>query len=218
MHMEKQMSKAEIASARSVAKTLRVSRRSILFFIRTIVTAVVVVLVLAAAFISAARISNTYILINEGMTLRAGAMLGHIDDPDLYMYFTADAIRNDAALRAQSTAPYDDFVITDYEYDLDVERMHVFPWQASVYADVIEQITSIKGVSAVDGSAPIPDWTPIRYRLVFSYIEGRWYISAIELVEVNPTLPVPNTPDLRQSPIPMATPVPEATPIPVTVS
>ena len=216
--MGKQLSRAEIASARSVAKTLRVSRRSILFFLRTIITAVIVALVLAGAFVSTARISNTYILINEGMSLRAASMLGRIDDPDLYMYFTADALQNDAALRAQSIAPYNDFVITGYEYDLEVEKLHVFPWQSSIYAEVIEQITAIKGVSSSDGSAAVPAWTPIRYRLRFAYLEGRWYISAIELVAVNPTLPVPNTPDLRQSPIPMATPVPTVTPIPVSVS
>lgn len=210
--MSKQMTRAEIASARSVAKTLRVSRRSIFFFARTIFVLLVIVLLCYAAFVSAARLSNTYILVNEGMAIRASSMLKRIDDPDLVMYFTPDCLSADKALRAQSIAPYADFTITGYEYDLSVEKLHVFPWQRSIYAEVIEQIPSIKGVSSSDSSASAPAWTPIRYRLRFEYLEGRWYISAIELVEVNPVLPVANTADPNRSPIPMATPTPAPPP------
>ena len=83
--MSKQMSRAQIAAARSVAKTLRVSRRSLQFFIRTILLILLVVLLCAAAFSTAARLSNLYIIINEGMNLRAASMLRGGDDPDLVM-------------------------------------------------------------------------------------------------------------------------------------
>ena len=214
--MDKQMSRAQIASARSVAKTLRVSRRSILYFARTILLLLILALLCAGAFISAARLSNTYILVSEGMTLRAESMLKKIDDPDLLMYFTSDCINGDAALRAQSMAPYGDFSITGYEYDMIVDKMHVFPWQSSLYVEVTERITSIKA-TASDSSLSAPAWTPIRYRLRLSYLEGRWYISTVELVEVNPTLSPANTPDMNRSPIPMVTATPEPTPIAVTV-
>ena len=211
--MSKQMSRAQIAAARSVAKTLRVSRRSLQFFIRTIRLILLVVLLCAAAFSTAARLSNLYIIINEGMNLRAASMLRGGDDPDLVMYFTVDCIRSDLALRSKSIAPYADYTISDYEYDLNVEKMHVFPWQSSLYAEVTEQITSMKGSSSLDGSAGVPAWTPIRYRLRFEQVNGRWYISAIELVELNPILPAPNTPDPNRSPLPMVTPTPEPTPV-----
>ena len=211
--MDKKMTRAEIAAARSVAKTLRVSRRSLQFFIRTILLILLIGLLCAGSFLTAARLSNLYIIINEGMTLRAASLLRGGDDPDLLMYFTADCIRSDAALRSVSIAPYADYTITDYEYDLNVDSMHVFPWQSSVYAEVTEQITSMKGSSSVDGSSGVPAWTPIRYRLRFERVDGRWYISLIELVELNPTLPVANTPDPNRSPIPMVTPTPAPTPV-----
>ena len=211
--MDKKMTRAEIAAARSVAKTLRVSRRSLQFFIRTILLILLVVLLCAAAFSTAARLSNLYIIINEGMNLRAASMLRGGDDPDLVMYFTVDCIRSDLALRSKSIAPYADYTISDYEYDLNVEKMHVFPWQSSLYAEVTEQITSMKGSSSLDGSVGVPAWTPIRYRLRFEQVNGRWYISAIELVELNPILPAPNTPDPNRSPLPMVTPTPEPTPV-----
>lgn len=217
--MEKQMTKEEIASARSIARTLRISRRSILYFIRTILLALLIVLLCVLAFLTAARFSNAYILVNEGMTLRASSMLMGGDNPDLAVYFTGDCIRNDAVLRTQTVEPFASFSITDYEYDLNVERMHVYPWQSDAYVDVIEQVTSIKAVSSSETPTdPAPAWTPIRYRLRLARIDGRWYIGTIELVELNPALPAANTPDPNRSPIPMATPTPEPTPILMTIS
>lgn len=217
--MEKQLTKAEIASAKSLAKTLRVTRRSILFFIRTLLLIVLVVFLCIAAFLTTARLSNTYILVNEGMALRAASMLRGGDDPDLAVYFTGDCVRDDAALRTQSTTQFADFTVTDYEYDLTIDRLHVFPWQTDLYADVIEQITAIKGsASAESGVTEVPTWTPIRYRLHLEQLDARWYICSIELIELNPTLPDANTPDPNQSPLPMITPTPEPTPIAIHVS
>ncbi len=219
MCMSKQMTKSDIAAAKATAGTLRVSRRSLMFFIRTILLVLAIGLICILAFLSAARLSNTYIMVNEGMTLRAASMLrGGGDDPDLAIYFTGDCVRADAALRARSLAPYADYTITSYEYDLTIEKLHVFPWQTDLYADVIEQVTSIKAlVPANSGLGPVPAWTPIRYRLTLSRIDGRWYISAIDLIELNPQLPPANTPDPNRSPIPMATPTPEVTPITFTI-
>ena len=216
--MEKKMTKAEIAATRATADILRVSRRSILFFIRTIVLLLLIVALCTLAFVSAARLSNTYILINEGMSLRAAVMLRGGDDPDLAAYFTGDCIRADAALRTQSVAAYADYTITGYEYDLIINSLHVFPWQADAYADLTEQITSLKATASTDSAAgAAPAWTPIRYRLHLATIEGRRYISEIELVELNPALPPANTPDPNRTPIPMATPTPEVTPLLVAV-
>ena len=80
--MDKKMTRAEIAAARSVAKTLRVSRRSLQFFIRTILLILLIGLLCAGSFLTAARLSNLYIIINEGMTLRAASLLRGGDDPD----------------------------------------------------------------------------------------------------------------------------------------
>lgn len=212
--MEQQMSKKEIAAAQSTANTLRVSRRSILFFVRTILLILIIVLVCLVAFLAAARISNSYILINEGMALRASSILNALDDPDLAIYFTADCLEQDTSLRAQSVARFAGYTVNSYDYDLSVDRFHVMPWQSSIYVDVIENITSIKATASSEaaGSAT-PEWTPIRYRLYLKNIDSRWYVDSIELLELNPELPAANTPDPNRSPIPMATPTPEPTAI-----
>ena len=212
--MDKKISKAEIAATKSAVKTLRTTRRSIIFLIRTILLVLLVVMLCVAAFITTARLSNSYILVNEGMPLRAAPMLHGVDDPDLANYFTNDCITEDAALRMQSVSAFQDFTVTDYEYDLIIDKMHVFPWQASTYIDVTEQITAIKATALLEsGASEVPRWTPIRYRLYLQQIDARWYIRTIELLEVNPVLPPANTPDPDLSPLPMVTPSPEPTPI-----
>lgn len=212
--MDKKISKAEIAVTKSTVKTLRTTRRSIMFFIRTILLVLLVVLLCVAAFLTTARLSNSYILVNEGMPLRAASMLHGVEDPDLAYYFTSDCIVEDAALRAQSISTFQNFSVSDYEYDLIIDKMHVFPWQASTYVDVTEQIKSIKASALLEsGASDVPEWTPIRYRLYLQQIDARWYIHTIELLEVNPVLPAANTPDPNQSPLPMVTPSPEPTPI-----
>ena len=216
--MEDKMTRAKVEAARQTAKTLRISRRSIFYFIRTVLIILVTVLLCVLAFICASRVSNLYILISEGMPLRADSMLHGVDDPDLTTYFTPDCIRNDATLRAQSMSAYEQFTFSGYEYDITIDKMHVFPWQTRIYVDAIEQISSIKGSASTDASsAEIPAWTPIRYRLDMEHINGRWYISAISLIEVNPKLPAENTPDPNRSPIPMATFTPEPSAIIVTM-
>lgn len=212
--MDKKISKAEIAVTKSAVKTLRTTRRSIMFLIRTILLVLLIVLLCFAAFISTSRLSNSYILVNEGMPLRAASMLHGVEDPDLAYYFTADCIAEDATLRAQSVSAFQGFSVSDYEYDLIIDKMHVLPWQASTYVDVTEQINAIKATFLLEsGTSSVPEWTPIRYRLYLQQVDGRWYISTVELLEVNPSLPAPNTPDPNQSPLPMATPTPEPTPI-----
>lgn len=212
--MEEQMTKTEIAAAQSTANTLRVSRRSILFFVRTILLILIVVLVCLVAFLAASRISNSYILINEGMALRASSILHHLDDPDLAVYFTEDCLEQDASLRTQSTLRFSDYTVNSYDYDLTVDRFHVMPWQPNIYVDVVENVSSIKASASIESSGSgVPEWTPIRYRLYLKNIDSRWYIDSIELLELNPELPAANTPDPNRSPIPMATPTPEPTAI-----
>lgn len=216
--MDKKISKAEIAATKSAIKTLRTTRRSIIFLIRTILLVLLIVMLCVAAFITTARLSNSYILVNEGMPLRAASMLHGVDDPELAYYFTSDCITEDAALRMQSISVFRDFTVSSYEYDLIIDKMHVFPWQASTYVDVTEQITSIKASALLEsGAVEVPEWTPIRYRLYLQQIDSRWYIRTIELLEVNPALPAANTPDPDQSPLPMVTPTPEPTPISIQI-
>ena len=205
---------SEIRAARKQLRAVTAARRSIFYFMRAILIVLAVSTLCVIAFISAARISNAYILVNEGMPLRADCILKGAAPNEMAAYFTSDCINNDAPQREIGAAPYQGATVTSYEYSLSISNIHLLPWHADPYLTVVEQIRAIRGSlsseAGTDGT--IPEWTPRKYRLHLERIDSRWYIGSVELVELNPKIDPAATPDPDADPIPMATPTP--TPLP----
>ena len=61
---------------------------------------------------------------------------------------------------------------------------------------------------------PLPEWTRMRYNIHFINSNSRWYITQLEVLDVNPPEEPLNTPDPNLTPRPMATPTPAATELP----
>jgi hypothetical protein len=207
---------SEIRAARKQLRAVTSVRRSVFYFMRTILTVLAVGALCILAFLSAARMSTTYILVNEGMSQRAECILKNASENDLASFFTVSCIESDANQRETSAAPYGNVTVSSYEYSLRILNMHLLPWHINTYVDVVEQVHGIKGsVSAESGSdASIPDWSPRKYRLHISRTDGRWFIESVELLELNPKLDPPATPDPDASPLPIVTPSPVPTPVP----
>ena len=205
---------SEIRAARKQLRAVTAARRSIFYFMRAILVVLAVAALCVVAFISAARISNAYILINEGMPLRADCILKGTSPNEMAAYFSSDCINNDAPQREIGAAPYQSATVTSYEYSLSIESVHLLPWQTDLYVVALEQIRAIRGslITESGTEAAIPDWTPRKYRLHLEKIDSRWYIGSVELVELNPKIDPPATPDPDADPIPMVTPTP--TPLP----
>ncbi len=210
---------SEIRAARKQLRAVTSVRRSIFYFMRAILTVLAVGAFGILSFLTAARVSNAYILVNEGMVQRAECVLKDASENDLAPFFSGDCIESDRAQRDTSAAPYAAATISSYEYSVSIRYMHVLPWHINTYVDVVEQIRGIKGtVNAESASgSTIPDWAPRKYRLHLSRADGRWFIDSVELLELNPKLDPPATPDPYAEPIPIATPspVPTATPVPI---
>ena len=205
---------SEIRAARKQLRAVTAARRSIFYFMRTILVVLAVAALCVVAFISSARISNAYILVNEGMPLRADCILKGTSPNEMAAYFSSDCINSDAPQREIGAAPYQGATITSYEYSLSIAGVHLLPWHTDPYVVVVEQIRAIRGSAATDAGtdAAIPDWTPRKYRLHLEQIDSRWYIGSVELVELNPKIAPAATPDPDADPIPMYTPTP--TPLP----
>ncbi len=206
---------SEIRAAKKQLRAVSSVRRSVFYLMRAILTVLAAATVSIFAFLSAARVSNAYILVNEGMPLRAESILKNGSVNDLAAYFTSDCIEGDALQRETSAAPYAGAAISSYQYDLSIANLHLLPWHVNTYVDVVEQILAIRGTMPVEsGVNQIPDWMPRKYRLDLVKVDGRWYIGSITLLELNPKIDPPATPDPYAEPIPMVTPSPAPTPTP----
>ena len=207
---------SEIRAARKQLRAVTSARRSIFYFMRAVLIVLAVAVICVVAFISSARISNAYILVNEGMPLRADCILKGASPNEMAAYFSSDCINTDEAQRETGAAPYQGAIISSYEYSLSIAGIHLLPWYSDPYVDVVEQIRAIRGSLSQDAGADaaIPDWTPRKYRLHLERIDSRWYIGAVELLELNPKIAAPATPDPDTEPLPMHTPTPTPLPTP----
>lgn len=199
-------------------RRLRIARRSMMYVVRTLMLVILACIICIGAFLTAERYSNLYILTSEGMALRAECVFADGARNDLEEYFTLTFLENDPAM---SDATYSNYTITDYNYDLTIEKISVLPWAMSATVTATERV-SLKGNINADQLSedqnpldfPLPEWTPKRYRIKFINANARWYISELTLVEENPDDYNLGTPDPNESPIPAATPTPKPTEAP----
>lgn len=162
--------------------------------------------------VSCFRLANTYIVINEGMSLRAEYVLEGGSLTSLQGFFTDGSILADTRLK--DTA-YKDFDVTDFIYSLDFEKLKVWPWLSTLTFEVIETVTSITGsAEGFEGAVP-PAWAPLKYRLTLVRQDGCWKIDTLTVLEVNPAQQPAATPDMSREALPMATATPAPTPTPV---
>lgn len=200
-------------------KRLRRARRTMTYVVRTLLLVILGCIVCIAAFLTAERMANLYILTSEGMALRADCIIADGARNDLEEYFTLAFLENDAAL---SDATYDKYTISSYNYDLSVARIRVLPWSMTATVIATETV-SLKGTLNADqldenasaASAALPSWPNARYRIRFINVNSRWYISELSVDEQNPAPKQLGTPDLNLSPIPAATPTPKLTEAPI---
>ena len=112
----------------------------------------------------------------------------------MYEYFLSDFIRSDSQILSN---PYMYYDIETYDYRLDINGIGLFPFASSATMTVTERVPSISGKADANAStATVPDWTPGRYTVSCTKVEGRWFISDVKLIEENPPEPVRPTPDM----------------------
>jgi len=199
-------------------KRLRVARRSMMYVVRSLMLIILACILCIGAFLTAERYSNLYILTSEGMALRAECVFADGARNDLEEYFTLTFLQSDPAM---SDATYANYTITDYTYDLTIEKISVLPWSMSATVTATERV-SLKGNINADqlsedqnpADFPLPEWTPKRYKIKFINANARWYITELVLVEENPDMSNLGTPDPNMTPIPAATPTPKPTEAP----
>ena len=101
-----------------------IARRSIWYLLRTLLVIALIVVLCLTAFVTAMHISNIYILVTEGLELRAGYILQGGEIAPLTEYFTENFIAQDPALYAGT---YSSFNVTNFIYKIEVKSLLTLP-------------------------------------------------------------------------------------------
>ncbi len=174
-----------------------IARRSIWYLLRTLLAIALIVVLCLAAFVAAMNISSVYILVTEGLELRAKYILQGGEISSLTEYFTEGFIAQDPALYAGT---YSDFSVTNFIYKIEVKSILALPGDSSATVKVYEKLLSVSGspIEGTDQEAQLPRWIPATYNVKLKKIKDRWYISDMILLKQNPPeKPLP-TPDLSR--------------------
>ena len=161
--------------------------RRLIWFIASRMLLVCVLLgMLVCGFFMAMNGANIYVVLNEGMEKRVDVILTRQQAAELNKYFHADFLIADAALEGalNGSSTYSDYNITGFEYDLTIEKLWAWPWDAYANCTVVERVPTITG-SVISSrrsevSERIPRWQGGRYDITLVKTGGQWKIVGMQ--------------------------------------
>ncbi|MEE1200971.1 MAG: hypothetical protein U0L09_09995 [Christensenellales bacterium] len=165
-------------------------RRLVWFIAHRLVILCVLLGMLLCGFFMAMNLANVYIILDEGLEKRVEVILTREDAEELNKYFHYDFLNADPALAGafDGTSAYSDYSISDFEYDLKIESMWSWPWDAYATCTVLERVPSIQGKvlssRANEISPDIPEWQGGRYNITLVKEDGLWRIIGMQQVAV----------------------------------
>ena len=161
--------------------------RRLIWFIASRMLLVCVLLgMLVCGFFMAMNGANIYVVLNEGMEKRVDVILTRQQAAELNKYFHADFLMADTALEGalNGSSAYSDYNITGFEYDLTIEKLWAWPWDAYANCTVVERVPVITG-SVISSrrsevSERIPRWQGGRYDITLVKTGGQWKIVGMQ--------------------------------------
>ena len=170
--------------------------RRLLWFVATrLVMISVIVGLLVLVFYLAMNTANIYLLLADGMKLRAGVILTRDDAEELPSFFTDNFLLSDEtlAIGLSEQSPYVDYNIDSYNYELSMEWMWAWPWENTATATIVEKVPRIVGsvrssskslVTAGIITAAPPPWYGGRYTVTLKRINGQWKIDGLHQTQL----------------------------------
>ena len=165
-------------------------RRLVWFIASRLVLVCVLCGMLVCGFYMCLNTANIYVILNDGLEKRAEVILTRQEAEKLNFYFHADFLSTDPALEGafDGSSVYDDYTITDFEYELKIEKLWAWPWDSYATCTVVERIPSIT-VSVIssrksEASPTGPGWQGGRYDLTLVKDDGAWKIIGMQQTTV----------------------------------
>ncbi len=165
-------------------------RRLVWFIASRLILLCILCGMLVCGFYMCLNSANIYIILSDGLEKRADVILTREDAEALNAYFHADFLSTDPALEGafDGSSIYNDYTITDFKYDLTIERLWAWPWDDYATCTVVERVPSITG-SVISSrrsevSATVPSWQGGRYDITLVNENGEWKIIGMQQTTV----------------------------------
>ena len=161
-------------------------RRFVWFIARNMVILCILLGMLVCGFFMALNGANIYVVLNDGMQKRVDVILTRQQAEALNKYFHADFLIADSALEGalNGNSAYSDYNITGFDYELTIEKLWAWPWDAFANCTVVERVPSITGrvISSRRGevSERVPRWQGGRYDITLVKTGGQWKIVGMQ--------------------------------------
>lgn len=175
---------------------MRILRRLLSFIASRLFLITVIFALLVIAFYLAMNTANIWVLIDDGLSARAGVVLMDEDAMELTKYFKQEFINQDPVLQVglSDASPYKDYEIRGFDHRVKMVSVWSWPWETVARAEVIESIPAIDGtIKSSQRDAALaeggeerlvpPDWDTTRYRVTLTRTAGRWQITNLQVLE-----------------------------------
>ena len=175
---------------------MRILKRFLSFVASRLFFLTVISALLIISFYLAMNTANIWVLIDDGLSARAGVVLMNEEQADLTKYFRQEFISQDPVLQVglSDVSPYRDYEIRGFDHRVRMVSVWSWPWENIARAEIIESIPAIDGTirssrreaalqSGGEARLSPPKWTTSRYRVTLTRTAGRWMISNLQLIE-----------------------------------
>ena len=166
--------------------------RLLFFWIKVIAVVLVIIVLAGMSFFISMDFVNLSILVKDGMQYRANVVFqpDDYDADQLTKYFTSEYLATDTLLKSK---PYEQYEITNFDYDTKVERLWCWPWQNDVTMTIACRQREVEGSlreefmtqEQIEAGERInaEKLDNMRYRVHCERIDDRWTITGLEMVE-----------------------------------
>ena len=165
-------------------------RRLVWFFVTRLLLVCILGGMLVCGFYMCLNTANIYVILNDGLERRAQVILTREDAETLNFYFHADFLSTDPALEGafDGTSMYGNYSITDFDYELKIEKLWAWPWDSFATCTVVERVPSITGSVIAsrrgDNLPASPTWQGGRYDITLIKDNGEWKIIGMQQLTV----------------------------------
>ncbi|HHT66490.1 MAG: hypothetical protein ACOX25_02785 [Caldicoprobacterales bacterium] len=109
----------------------------VFFLARKLVGIAIIILLIVLATFIAYDMANIYVVVNDGLSQRAETIIQSDDPADLNRFFTLKYLNSDTMFRSEQ---FKDYNIQDYNYELKIKKLWVWPWESETEMVVEESI------------------------------------------------------------------------------